>query len=150
MMATTAMPPAPTAEPRAALNPRPAKTPPLRVVAADGDPGERRFYAEALARLGHEAYLAESGPQLVAQCRLLEPDLVVAAARLPGLDGLAAAEELCRRRPVAVILVAQSYEPLLVARALGNDCVFACLTKPADEDVLGAALAVAARRFRQM
>jgi hypothetical protein len=67
--------------------------------------------------------------------------------QLPGKDGVAAADDICRDRPTAVVLTSDSYEPLWVARALGNDCILACLTKPLAEAALGAALAVAHRRF---
>src|SRR4051794_35403465 len=69
---------------------------PLRVVAADGDPDARAFYRGALPGLGHEAVVAETGPQLVEQCRLLRPDLVIADVQLPGMDAIAAADEVCR------------------------------------------------------
>ena len=122
----------------------------LHVVAADGDPAARCFYQEALPRLGHEVCVARTGPELVEQCRLLRPDLVLAALRLPGMDGITAADEICRERPTPVVLVADSYEPLWVARALGNDCILACLARPTGAAALGAALAVAVRRFERM
>lgn len=72
------------------------------------------------------------------------------AADLPGLDGLAAADEVCKERPVPVVLVADSFEPLGVARALATEWVMACLARPVGEDALGAAVALAARRFDQL
>src|SRR5205814_3286307 len=59
------------------------------------------------------------------------------------------ADEIARDRPTPVILVSDSYQPLGVARALGGDVVFACLTKPLSESGLTAAVAVASCRFRQ-
>jgi response regulator NasT len=116
----------------------------LRVVAADPDPAAGEFYRVALPRLGHQVQVVATGPDLVAACRLLGPDLV-----LTGPEGLAAADEVCRERPVPVVLVADSYEPLTVARALAAECVMACLPRPVGEAALGAALALAARRFEE-
>src|SRR5215210_6752500 len=100
----------------------------LRVVAADPDPAAREFYQAALPRLGHQVQVVATGPDLAAACRLLGPDLVVI-----GPDGLAAADEVCQERPVPVVLVADSYEPLTVARALAAECVMACLPRPVGE-----------------
>src|ERR687885_747628 len=81
----------------------------LRVVAADPDPVALDFYRAALPRLGHQVQAAATGPDLVAACRLLQPDLVLTAPHLPGLDGLTAVETACRDRPLPVVLVADSY-----------------------------------------
>jgi response regulator NasT len=132
-----------------AVVPTPAAARALRVLAADPDPTAAGVYRAALGRLGHEVQMVTTGPDLVEACRLLGPDVVVAAVGLPGLDGLAAAAEVCRSRPVPVVLVADSFEPQWVARVLATDWVMACLARPLDAGALGAAVAVAARRFEQ-
>jgi two-component system, response regulator PdtaR len=126
------------------VGPDPAPRP-LRVVAADPAPAAREFYRAALHRLGHQVQVVSTGPDLVEACRLLGPDLV-----LTGPDLLPAAVEACRERPVPVVLAADSYEPLTVARALAAECVMACLPRPVGEAALAAALAVAAHRFEQV
>jgi response regulator NasT len=120
------------------------------VVAAHADPAVAAFYRAALPRLGHRVQVARTGPDLVEACRLLGPDVVVTAPDLPGLDGLAAAEAVCRMRPVPVILVGQACVPQVAARAVAGEWVMACLPWPVEEAALGAALAVAARRFDQL
>jgi AmiR/NasT family two-component response regulator len=122
----------------------------LRIVVADADPSALAFYREALGDVGHELCFARSGPHLVEQCRLLRPDLVIVGVRLDGMDGIAAADEICRERRTAVLLVSDFCEPLWVARALVNDCILAFLPKPLDGAALGAAAAVAVRRFEWM
>jgi len=121
----------------------------LRVVAADPDPAWCEFYREVLPRLGHQVCVAATGGQLVEQCRLLSPDLVIAAAPLPDRDGLAAVERLCQDQPIPIILVPADDDAVLAARALGNPCVLACLHKPVKEGDLKAALALARSRFEQ-
>jgi len=122
----------------------------LNILVADSDHGMLDFYKPLLLSLGHEVRVARSGPHLVAEAREHHPDLVITEIQLPGMDGVAAADEVCRQRPAAIVLVSRSYEPLSVARALTNDCIIACLSKPLDTSALWAALAIAVRRFEQM
>ena len=122
---------------------------PLRIALAHDDPALCRSYQEALARLGHLACVARSGRQLVDQCLLLRPDLVIAGVRLPGLDGIAAAEEICRGRQTPTILVAGGHDAEAVRRICDNPHILACLFGPAEEAQLGATIAVAMRRFEQ-
>src|SRR5438045_2143626 len=89
----------------------------LHVVAAHADPAAAAFYGAARPRLGHRVQVARTGPELVQACRLLGPDLVLTAHELPGLDGLAAAEAVCRERPVPVVLVGEACVPPVADRA---------------------------------
>jgi response regulator NasT len=121
----------------------------LRVVVADSDPDAHPFYRQFLARLGHQVCVAVAARQLAEQCRLLRPDLVITSTRLPDLDGFAAAEEVCRDRPVPIILVGEDgaeADP----RVLANECVLAWLFRPVREPDLGAAVALAVRRFERL
>jgi AmiR/NasT family two-component response regulator len=122
----------------------------LEILAADPDITTRSFYRAALPRLGHKVQVVKTGPELVEACRVLRPDVVLAASKLPELDGLAAIDAVCRARPVPAVLVADSLEPLVVARVLASDWVMASLSRPVAEDALGAAVALAARRFGQL
>jgi len=69
---------------------------PLRIAVADDDRETRAYFQELLPRLGHQVVVAESGRQLVEQCRLLDPDLVITDIRMPDLDGITAAAEINR------------------------------------------------------
>jgi AmiR/NasT family two-component response regulator len=122
---------------------------PLRIALAHDDPAVCQSYQEALARLGHHACVALSGRQLVDQCLLLRPDLVIAGVRLPGLDGIAAAGEICRGRQTPIILVAGGHDADAVRRICDNPYILASLFGPAEEQHLGATIAVAMRRFEQ-
>src|SRR5690349_949381 len=84
--------------PAAATRSRPAGT--LHVLAADPDPAAQAFYRDALPRSGYEVCLARTGPELIEAARVLEPDVLVVALDLPGADGIAVAEGICRTRPV--------------------------------------------------
>jgi response regulator NasT len=128
--------------PRPASPDRPAAAPALRVLAADPNPAARQFYQAALARLGYDVGAVATGEELAAACRQLAPDVV-----LTGPAGLAEAQAACADRPAAIVLVAADPEPAAVARAAGCEGVMACLPWPVGEAALGAAVALAARRF---
>ncbi len=120
------------------------------VVVADADLSVLDAYKKTLPPLGYDICVARSGRQLVEQCRVLRPDMVITDVLLPIIDGIAAADEICRERPVPVVLVSSASEPLWVARALTNENIVAYLPKPIESAALGAALAVATRRFQLM
>jgi AmiR/NasT family two-component response regulator len=118
----------------------------LHVLAIDPNPDAEAVYRDDLPRLGHEVCLARTGPELVEAARVLEPDVLVIALDLPGTDGIAVAEAVYRVRPVPVVLVADAFEPVDVARVLADGWVMACVARP----VQAATLAVAVRRFHDL
>jgi response regulator NasT len=122
----------------------------LRIIVADTDPGVCQFYEKSLSALGHVVGIAPTGPQLIEQCNLQRPDLLITETNLPELDGLTAAREVCRQAPVPVIVVFGHQDAESVARALDNPHVLAYLIKPLQESELAIAIALAVRRFRQM
>jgi response regulator NasT len=122
---------------------------PLRILAASGDRAVRGLYESALPGLGHQVSVVVKGRQLVEQCRLLRPDLVITEVQLADGDGLAVAEEVCRHQPTPIILVLDEQQAESVQRALANPYVLACLFKPIKGADLGAALALTRCRFEQ-
>jgi len=114
----------------------------LKIAVADDEPDTREYLHEYLSRLGHEVRAAENGRQLVELCREFDPDLVVTDYAMPGLNGLAAAAEINRLRPVPVVLISGRHEAELVS---ADAAVVTFLAKPVKEKDLKAALdAVAA------
>jgi response regulator NasT len=79
----------------------------------------------------------------------MRPDLVISSVETPGLDGIAAAEEVCRDRPVPVILVAGDGAEM-APRALANECVLACLFKPLKDADLQVAISLVRHRFERL
>jgi response regulator NasT len=119
----------------------------LRIAVADDEPEMRDFFEKVLPRFGHQVVaVAENGVQLVEHCRQLKPDLVITDIKMPELDGIEAASQICRERPVPVILVSAYHDPALIARAEA-DHVLAYLVKPIGLVDLQPAIAVAMRRF---
>src|SRR5262245_37719721 len=120
-----------------------------RIAVADDEPDMRDYLARILPRLGHEVVgVAENGRQLVELCRKAQPDLVITDVKMPDLDGIAAAVQIYRERPVPVILVSAYHDPELVERAEA-DHILAYLVKPIKQADLAPAIAIAMRRFAQ-
>ena len=122
----------------------------LRIAVADDESEMRDFFEKVLPRFGHQVVaVAEDGNQLVGHCRELEPDLVITDIKMPGLDGIEASSQICRERPVPVILVSAYHDPALIARAEA-DHVSAYLVKPIGIADLQPAIAIAMRRFAEL
>ena len=90
-----------------------------------------------------------NGRELVQDCLLQHPDLVITDIKMPELDGLHAAEEIGRQFPVPVILVSAYHSPEIVERA-NAACVQAFLTKPIKLTDLAPAIDFARRRFERL
>jgi response regulator NasT len=121
----------------------------LRIVVADDEVEMRDFFEKALPRFGHQVVaVAENGAELVEHCRRLEPDLVITDIKMPELDGIEASIQICRERPVPVILVSAYHDPDLIARA-DADHLLAYLVKPIGLADLQPAISIATRRFAE-
>jgi AmiR/NasT family two-component response regulator len=122
----------------------------LRIVVADDESEMRDFFEKVLPRFGHQVVaVAENGLQLVEHCRQLRPDLVITDIKMPDLDGIEASSQICRERPLPVILVSAYHDPSLIARAEA-DHVLAYLVKPIGLADLQPAIAIAVRRFAEL
>lgn len=123
--------------------------PPLRIAIADDEPDMLEYLECTLLSLGHTVVsAANTGRSLVAQCREHQPDLVITDIRMPEMDGIEAAEEIYRTRPLPIILISAFHDPDLIQRA-ELDHVMAYLVKPIKQAHLEPAIALAWRRFEQ-
>jgi response regulator NasT len=123
---------------------------PLRIVIADD---------EAVIRMGLRTMLEEQGYRVVGEAgdgtrvvdlvRKLRPDLVFLDIKMPGMDGLTAAETLARREQVPVIVLTAYGDRALVDRARRSGAM-AYLMKPLRESDLVPAIEVALARFRDL
>ncbi|MCS7046313.1 MAG: response regulator [Gemmataceae bacterium] len=124
-------------------------TSPLRIAVADDEPDMRDYFRKCLGRLGHQVVaVAENGRELVELCRATQPDLIVTDIKMPQMDGIDAAVEIYKERPVPIILVSAYHEPQLIERAEA-DHILGYLVKPIKQADLGPAIALAMRRFQQ-
>lgn len=65
-----------------------------RILVVDDDPRNLRLAVAVLQSAGHEVSSAEGGTQGVAAASALTPDLVLMDVQMPGVDGIAALEQL--------------------------------------------------------
>jgi response regulator NasT len=120
---------------------------PLRIAVADDEADTRQFFQELLTRLGHTVVgSVQNGTQLVQLCRTSHPDVVITDIRMPELDGLRAAEEITRERPVPIILVTGHHE-ISLPNGAGAEYIMAYLSKPIKPVDLEAAIKLAILRF---
>ena len=109
----------------------------------------RDYYQKILPRLGHQLVaVAQTGRELIESCRTVRPDLVITDIKMPDMDGIDAATEICRVEPIPFILVSAYHHPKLFERAKG-DHILAYLVKPTKQADLEAAIAIAVQRFEQ-
>jgi response regulator NasT len=121
----------------------------LRIAVADDEPDMRDFLERVLPLSGYEVVsIAETGKELVEHCRSLKPDLVITDIKMPDMDGIDAANEICRERPVPIVLISAYHDPDLIERA-ESEHIMAYLVKPVGQASLAPAIAVAMRRFEQ-
>jgi AmiR/NasT family two-component response regulator len=121
----------------------------LRIAVADDEPDMQQYFGKILPRLGYEVVcVAGDGRQLVEQCRQVRPDLVITDIKMPVMDGIEAAQVICREHPVPVILVSAYHDDELISRA-GADHVLGYLVKPIKQADLEPAICLAVRRFQQ-
>jgi response regulator NasT len=121
----------------------------LRIAVADDEQDMRDWYEKMLPTLGHTVVaVAETGKELVEKCRGTQPDLVITDIKMPDMDGIEAAGQICRDSPLPIILVSAYQDPDLIARAEA-DHVIAYLVKPIKRTSLEPAIAIAVHRFEQ-
>jgi response regulator NasT len=123
--------------------------PSLRIAVADDELDMRDYFKKCLSRLGHQVVaVAQNGRELVEECKSQHPDLVITDIKMPGTDGIEATVQICRDRPVPIILVSAYHDPQLIARA-GSDQIMGYLVKPIEQADLVPVIALAMRRFEE-
>lgn len=124
----------------------------LRIVVADSDREMRNTLHNMLAVLNHLVIgVASTGHGLVRVCHDRRPELVIAAVRLPGIDGFEAAERIdrmARDATIPIILYTAESDSHLIARAERAPAQ-SYLIKPIRPEDLAPAIAVSLRRSEE-
>jgi response regulator NasT len=90
----------------------------LRIVLAEDEALIRMDLAEMLTEAGHEIVgQAADGEQAVALVKEAQPDLVVMDIKMPGIDGISAAEQIGRDGLAPVVMLTAFSDKNLVERA---------------------------------
>ncbi len=121
----------------------------LKIVIADDEADLRDYLQETLSVLGHQVVgVATTGRELVEQARTAQPDLVITDIKMPEIDGIDAAVEICKDSPIPIILVSAYHDQELLSRA-GESHVLAYLVKPIGQQDLETAISIVMSRFDQ-
>jgi response regulator NasT len=121
----------------------------LKIAVADDEPRMLDFYRETLPQLGYEVVCAaQAGRELVEQARATRPDLIITDIKMPDMDGIDAARQICQDEVIPVILVSAFSDPELIERA-GSNYVMAYLIKPIKPKDLEPAIGIVRRRFEE-
>ncbi|MFO0956129.1 MAG: response regulator [Isosphaeraceae bacterium] len=122
----------------------------LRIAVADGDRATRESLKAVLTTMGHEVVAdASNGRELVDACRDPRPEMILTEVALPGLDGIEAARQVARERPIPVILLTARPDAEVVRRAKAEH-VSGFLVKPIKEADLGPAISMALCHFEEV
>jgi response regulator NasT len=122
----------------------------VRVLIADDDSLSRFSLRAQVSSLGHLVVAeATDGREAVSLARQLRPDLVLMDVEMPGMDGLAASEQIDREGMCPIILLSAYGEPESVRRACSLAAVQAYLVKPVGERDLLPAAVFALNRYWQ-
>ncbi|CAN5253441.1 ANTAR domain-containing response regulator [soil metagenome] len=122
----------------------------IRVVIAEDEAIIRLDLKETLEEEGYEV-VGETGrgDEAVELVKTLEPDLAILDIKMPGLDGLAAAQEISNEKKSAVLILTAFSQRDLIERARDAGAL-AYLVKPFQKSELIPAVEVALGRFQEI
>lgn len=101
-----------------------------------------------LEGLGHRVVAAGNGREAIRMAEHQRPDLAILDIRMPFTDGLQAARAISAQRPLPILLLTAHSEADLIDRATELP-IHGYLVKPILPEELGAAIAVAVKRFAE-
>lgn len=121
----------------------------LRVLIADDDGLTLMLLRKILLSFGHVVVAeAGDGEQVVQLARETNPDLMILDVRMPAVDGLEAARQLQRQRPVPIIILSAHTESGLGGEAAAAGA-HAYLVKPFTAEQLKPAIELALVNFEK-
>ena len=121
----------------------------LRIAIAEDEPELLADLEETLLEFGHEVVAkVGNGADLVDCCRKLEPDLIITDIKMPDMDGLEAAQQIRKLRPIPIVILSAYHDQEYVDRAL-KEHVLAYLVKPINDQGLKVSISLARQRFKE-
>lgn len=118
----------------------------LRVLIADDESIIRMGLRTILTELGHTVYSAADGVEAVTLAQREQPDIALLDVRMPFRDGLEAASEILKQRPIPIVILTAYNEGALLDRAAELP-VQGYLIKPVKRDDLITTMRVAMAQF---
>ncbi len=90
----------------------------LRILIADDESIRLLSLRQQLRALGHQVVAeASNGQEAVTLAETTRPDLAILDIKMPVMDGIEAAQQITRARPIPIILLTAYNETELVERA---------------------------------
>ncbi len=120
----------------------------LRVLIADDESIIRMGLRTILTELGHTVYSAADGVEAVTLAHREQPDIALLDVRMPFRDGLEAAAEILKQRPIPIVILTAYNETSLLDRATELP-VQGYLIKPVKRDDLISTMRVAIATFNE-
>jgi response regulator NasT len=114
----------------------------LRILIADDESIIRMGLRTILTELGHTVYSAADGMEAVSLAQREDPDMALLDIRMPFKDGLEAAAEIVRHRPIPIVILTAYNDNTLLDRAASIP-VQGYLVKPVKRDDLITTMRVA-------
>jgi len=118
----------------------------LRVLIADDESIIRMGLRAILTELDYTVYSASDGVEAVTLAYREQPDIALLDVRMPFKDGLEAAAEIVKQRPMPILILTAYNDPLLLDKATSIP-VQGYLIKPVKRDDLIATMRVAVATF---
>jgi response regulator NasT len=121
----------------------------LRIIIADDEAVIRMGLQTMLGSLNHRVIAtARDGSSAILKVKQLKPDLLLMDIKMPGMDGLAAAEILAKEAPLPIVMLTAYSQRELVERAV-QASVMGYLVKPIDEKQLSPTISLAIARYKE-
>lgn len=118
----------------------------MLILIADDESIIRMGLKSMLESMGHQVIAAGNGREAIRLAGSQHPDLAILDIRMPYTDGLQAARELAKNRPLPILFLTAFSERDLIEKA-SDLPVHGYLVKPIQPEELGAAIAIAVKRF---
>lgn len=120
----------------------------MLILIADDESIIRMGLKSMLEGLGHQVIAATNGREAIRMAERQQPDLAILDIRMPYTDGLQAARALAASRPLPILILTAYSEQDLIDKATDLP-IQGYLVKPVEPEALGAAIAVAVKRFAE-
>jgi response regulator NasT len=120
----------------------------MLILIADDEAIIRLGLKSLLEGLGHQVIAATNGSEAIRMAGRHKPDLAILDIRMPYTDGLQAARTIVAAQPLPILILTAFSEQDLIERATDLP-IQGYLIKPIQPEELGAAIAVAAKRFAE-
>ncbi len=121
----------------------------LKLMIIDDEPFVRKALCQAIDWKKEDCLVAadcRNGREALDQMETVRPDIVITDVRMPFMNGVELAKELCRNWPETLVIMISGYEEFEYAKAAVNYGVFAYLLKPLDTEELLETLRRAGKR----